>query len=117
MMIFSKHVFDDTIGNSGTWYTSADLNAVLGQADELGISAFVTDASGTADLVVDVQHSGDGEHWMGTPGSPIISAVPASNTIHAATVSAGLPLVRLKIGFSAGSTQCRLKLSVTGRVF
>jgi hypothetical protein len=117
MQAFNKQVLDETIsGTSSTWYSSADFNELLGQADRLGVSAVVGDVSGSnPSLRVRVDHSADGEHWSEL--GPEINTEITSNTTYMMAFEGGLALLRFRVMFAGGTNpQCRLKLNVIGRL-
>jgi hypothetical protein len=118
MLIDSINVFDDAIkGTTSTWYTSADLNERLGEADFGMFHAVTTQVVGTPSLTVRVEHSGDSENWAAMPGDPIINnaavdeSLPQENSLVSTTYQGRSRYVRLKITLTGtGTPGCRLKL-------
>ena len=98
------------------WYTSSDLQAVVGQADSIDLIAAITSVGGTgaSTLVVTMQSSIDGEHWEDLPNGEISESISA-NDVYQASFAVQGHLVRARIKFTSSDTSCRLKLGATGR--
>lgn len=129
MRLFNKKVFDDVISGTTTdWFSRAEFNAVISQADSFAVQAVTTGVGGIfPGLTVTSEHSSDGINWIATGNSELgyfIAATP-SNWGQYFPLGNGFtnpPLaafVRLRIHLNGldQSTQCRLKLYVTGRTF
>lgn len=119
MRVANFQVFDDFISGTGAiWYSSADLNRSLGQADMYAIHAVATNVAGTSPtLTVGAQYSSDGQNWFSPQND--INAQPLVNGGSLVGFNAGsTPLganIRFQISLGGTSPQCRLKLYFTGR--
>ena len=122
MHLYTLEVFDDVIsGTSGTWYSAAHQNGVLGTADVFAIQAVATGVSGTGPLLtVRLQASADNEYWTNAGGTAEINAqsIAVNDTVLVGT-NPGVTQanVRLQITLGGTSPQCRLRLYVTGRAY
>lgn len=119
MLLFNQDIFDEFItGTTTTWYTAASFNNLIGSADRLLFLAYPTGLVSAPTLTVYVESSSDDQHWYSNSQIWDASAL-SDGVVIKATTSDLLAFNRLKItlGGSASTTQCRLKLSVTGRVF
>lgn len=125
MRIFNVAVFDEVIaGTANAWYTPATDNDLFGTADGLFLQATTSNASGVLpSLTCQFEHSGDGMNWVPVGSADIISASIPLESEASFAGSAGmftptlLRFVRIKISLGGTLPRCRLKLSVTGRVF
>lgn len=124
MRLNSNLVFDDLIVGTGTnWYSSAAFNDVLGQGDSIGIQACTRGVGGTAGIVVQAEHSSDGQMWLnvGTAAEISTTSIGSDLSYYGRTTGgfggAPLPLafVRLRITLTGTNPQCYLKLYATGR--
>ena len=114
-------VFDDTISDLQTaWYTPESYNDQLGQHDQIAVQASVGDVSGTSpSLMVLIEHSADGRHWLPVGAVPDIWVDLTPNTVFYASQAGNAPpllgFVRLNVSLAGMQPQCRLKLFVTCR--
>lgn len=119
MLLFNQDVFDEVItGTTTTWYTAASFNALLGSGDRLLVLAYPTGIPTATNLTVYLESSSDDQHWV-TPAAPLWSAKSLTEGQVEKAQASDLPAFnRLKISLGgSGGSQCRLKLSVTGRAF
>lgn len=119
-------VFDDFISGTGTtWYSGAEFNGKIGQADFFAVFALVQPpVSGTSPTItVASQHSTDGRNWITTGVTELSGVSIANNGIYSGSNAGHLavngnplaPFVRLAVSLGGTSPQCRLKLYVTCR--
>jgi hypothetical protein len=112
-------VFDEYVSNTATLTTNQELNAVLGQYDQLAIFAVVDNFASSGTLTVGLWHSGDGRNWVqkSTPisAATFSTAVPAlvgTDPVGPGASTPSLGLVQLVIGVSVAA---HVRIHVTTR--
>ncbi len=120
MLFFAGTVFDEAVSSGGTWYSSSEFDDDMA-GDLIAMLASVTDLSGTAGLIVDAQHSADGQNWDRIGGAAAALVINAgsvtNNTNYYGSVSFAvttLRFIRLKVTTS-GTGTFRVKIAVTSR--
>ena len=120
MRSFNIIAFDDLIsGTASTWYTSSDLDEVLGASDAMVLHAATSAVTGTGPtLTCQVEHSASTEDWAAV-GSAQISTSIANDGSYRGLIDNFNPVllgfVRVKVTLGGTSPACRLKLYVTGK--
>lgn len=121
MKVLNMLVFDDTLSDLETaWYTPEAYNDQLGQHDQIAVQASIGEVSGTLpSLMVLIEHSADGRHWLPVGDVPDILVDLAPNTVFHAFQTGAAPsllgFVRLAASLDGTQPKCRLKLFVTCR--
>jgi hypothetical protein len=121
MQVFNIKAFDDFIHGNTAVFTTAEINGLLGKADKLALMAVADQVTGTTNLTVQIEHSGDGRNWVAKNGSAEIPAtsIPASATTVLAGSDSGsspsLGFVRLRLTLSQSIAVGHVKVYVTGR--
>lgn len=125
-------LFDDSISGTGVvWYSPDEYSEELGEHDQIGVHAAVSNVSGTLPtLTVNVEHSADGQNWLtargyapwgSAQGLPEISTAIGPNATYSGSDTGLDPVllgfVRLKVTLGGTGPKCRLKLAVTCRDF
>ena|ERR1043165_6164981 len=117
MLLFNVDVFQEMIvGTTGTWYSYAQFNDILGQAERLAVLAHTTNVGGTTPkLNIFADDSLDGKNWvLGT--SSLYTATLTNGLVQFAQKVGGIGTFgRLRIQLTGTTPQCRLKLTATGR--
>ena len=117
--IYNTQVFNAIIGKNSNYYSDAQYNDLMGQADSMIVQCFCDSAPGTTDVVsVTVQTSNDNLNWE-TLGSVLQLNVNTANPFpqHAIGNFATNPggFVRLQITVSTNSTGDVVRVIVCGR--
>jgi hypothetical protein len=124
--LFHEKVFDESIAyGATTQYTTPDFDELLGSADRLSFMVVVNPVSiGPSMLQLQVEHSGDGQHWQNKNVTPEIDlpgpgAVPRLNFGDEPGATPSLAFVRLRVAIAfigSGSTQrCNVTVYATVR--
>lgn len=120
-------MFDEFLPNQNTFYTSEEHSEALGEMDQISLNCIVDSGSG-GDIIVHIQHSADGIHWIdkNTNGeiAPTNNYNESNGSFLAGTTSlAGdddgtvpnLGLVRLSVKLDGTATSAWVKIWSTGR--
>jgi hypothetical protein len=119
MLVFHEHIFDEIItGTEDSWYTSSEHNKLFATAAVFTLFVVATNVSGTGTLTLnlDMELSGDNEHWF--PFDLVMTGTLSTSVpfVKAGFMfTAGLPFARLRASLSGTDPQCRLQLRLTGR--
>lgn len=119
MRVATYLVFDQAIaGTSTTYYSSAQFNRQLGEADFYAVQAYTTNVSGSPTLNVQSQYSADGQNWLPVAPPDISTTITSGASVAGSNLglTANMPtaFVRFAISFTAGtSPSCNLKLFFT----
>lgn len=117
-------VLDNTITGTGTWYSAAQFNRLIGKSDYYAVQTYATNVSGTATLLtVSSEMSADSQNWVATGATEISNQNISTLASAAGSYSPGsagavylAANARLKITLTGpGTIGCRLKLYVTSR--
>lgn len=119
MLVVAEKVFDNVVSGAGTnWYSPAQLNEKLGEAEVFTVHASVTGLTGTSPtLTLQLEHSGDNQLWVALGSPAQINGVSITNDTSysgALGLTPVLNFVRLRISLGGTNPQCRLKVYVTG---
>jgi hypothetical protein len=125
MKVFHITAFDENIaGTGGVWYSRQEHSDRLALADMLVMHAVASNVTGTAGVVVRVEHSANGQNWVNVSsgtGAEIVNTdiVGTANSFGAVSglTQIMLAYTRLKVTLTGTSPQCRLKIMVTGRSY
>jgi len=122
-----KLVLDEHLRGPGPFYTSASLNDLLGQYDQLAIQALIDQADVAGSITVRIQHGADGRHFVDKNAKAEISGTgngPGTGTLTPGKtnvctgsdpgLSPSLGYVRLEIRL-VGTTRAHVKIHVTMR--
>lgn len=117
MLLWNHDVFDEVItGTTTIWYSASTFNALLGSADRLVVLAYPTGLVSSPSLNAYVESSSDNQHWAIPATLLWAGQVLAEGAVLRAQANNQLAFNRLKITLGGSSTsQCRLKVTVTGR--
>jgi len=124
--VFDEFLTGVVAGTTPAVTTSQELNARLGQFDQLGLFAVVDNTASTAGLFAFIEHSGDGRNWI--QKNAIWEIEGTNNTKNGwFTANVTTPLwgfdpgtnptlgfARIRVYFSA-SLSAHVRIHVTGR--
>lgn len=120
MRVGSYLVFDNVITGAGPWYSGAEFNRLIGQADMYAVQTYATSVGGSSPTVtVASEMSGDSQNWIATgvteiSAQAISTMAAAAGSNNGATYLAANVRLKITIGGTSGP-QCRLKIYVTCR--
>lgn len=126
MRIFNQLVFDGYVNGTASVYSNPAYDDLLGQTDQLSITGFTSQVSGTGPKIeVQVEHSFDNFRWTNrnTTGAEIPNTTTLSTTTE--TIVQGhdgdpngrpsLAFARLRITLGGTTPAGQVRLWVTGR--
>jgi hypothetical protein len=125
MRVFNQLVFDGYVSGTGAVYTDRVHDALLGSSDQLTISGYSGQVTGTNPTVTcQVEGSFDQQRWQNRNATAEVNAVSLSTSGEtnfqgqdgAPTARPTLAFARLRIVMGGGGTpSAQLRIWVTGR--
>lgn len=125
MKIFSQCVFEGYISGTANVYSDSQHNMLLGTTDQLSISGYTAQVTGTGtpNLTVQVEQSFDNIRWQNRNTAAEIAAATLSTSTEQnvqgqdgnPTARPTLPFVRLRIALGGTTPAGQVRLWVTGR--
>jgi hypothetical protein len=125
--MFRKHlvVFNEQVPSTTTVYSQDSFHDDLGTCDQLAIHCLVENQNAAGGIRVQLEHSGDGRHWLpkyagngeigGTGNVPAPSAGVANLAGFDQGATPSFRFVRLAITLVAPCTSARVRITVTCR--
>jgi hypothetical protein len=125
MRVFNQCVFDGYVSGTANVYSDSKFNALLGVTDQLSLSGYTAQATGTTPTItVQVEQSFDNIRWQSRNTTAEISASALSTGTTETNVQGfdGNPTARptlafgrLRIALGGTSPTAQVRLWVTGR--
>lgn len=123
MRIFNQLVFDGYVNGAAPVYSNPSFDNLLGHTDQLSISGYTAQASGTPSISVQVEHSFDNIRWINRNTVAEVATTTISTTGewpvqgHDGDPNARptLAFARLRITLSGGTPAAQVRLWAIGR--